>query len=649
MDDQNVNQNSQMQELLISKLIADDPRMVEAVRGLAQLLNLINQSAEALQVSSQQSASLISQELAGAFDELAGKIDQASVQDLLPYFQQMTSEIRRIASINPKVNFPKENLSLDLQPVVKALDKLESTVKASKPEEKDDSKIISKLEAVTKAIQALRFPTSNYVLPFLKDGKGTQVILDSSGRLPVAASFTPSGTQDMNVTQVGGNAVTTTVPVSGTVTANTTVDTTASNTITTQNLNPNSGVPTAGSTVTITLGAGQNTLAIQTVGTYTGALTLQGTVDGTNWVSFAGTPLLNVNTGLWLATITSALQTVLLAKVSGFAQVRISALAAVTGSVVVTLETTVADSFQGAVGVVTTLTTLSTLTTITNWGNIVDNAAFTDGTTRLSPSGYIFDEVAGTGLTENDAAAARVDSKRAQVLVMEDETTRGQRATVTTRKSMLQEGPTASDAALAAAPVTVGGRASTAVPSAMSADGDVVDQWLTRNGATVVDGGVAHDGADSGSPTKIGGRAVNAEITPVSANNDRTDAVFDLTGKQIVLPYSNPENFVSGAITSAMTGTTSTSLIAAPAAGLRNYITQITVSNSHATVGTDVIIQDGSGGTTLYTIPAAAVYGGSVLTFPVPLRQPTTATAIYCANVTTGASTKVSASGYKGA
>jgi len=124
--------------------------------------------------------------------------------------------------------------------------------------------------------------------------------------------------------------------------------------------------------------------------------------------------------------------------------------------------------------------------------------------------------------------------------------------------------------------------------------------------------------------------------------------MFDLVGKMIVLPYANPENFVSGAITSAMTGTTSTSLIAAPASGLRNYITQITVSNAHATVGTDIIIQDGSGGTTLYTIPAAAVYGGAVITFPTPLRQPTTATAIFCANVTTGASTKVSASGYKG-
>lgn len=121
-------------------------------------------------------------------------------------------------------------------------------------------------------------------------------------------------------------------------------------------------------------------------------------------------------------------------------------------------------------------------------------------------------------------------------------------------------------------------------------------------------GNVAHDAPDSGNPVKIGGRARSSEIAPV-ANDDRTDAIFDLTGKQIVLPYSNPENFVSGAITSAMTGTTSTSIIAAPASGLRNYITTIVVSNSHATVGTDVVIQDGDGGTTLMTIPAAALYG----------------------------------------
>lgn len=223
------------------------------------------------------------------------------------------------------------------------------------------------------------------------------------------------------------------------------------------------------------------------------------------------------------------------------------------------------------------------------------------------------------------------------------------------------------DSADDGSPVKIGGYAKAAAPSDVSADADRVNAWFLRNGAMAVNitaagalipgdatnglrvgGGVAHDGADAGNPLKIGARARSSEIAAVS-NDDRVDLLTDLVGKLITLPYANPENFVSGAITSAMTGTTSTSLIAAPASGLRNYITQITVSNSHATVGTDIVIQDGSGGTTLYTIPAAAVYGGAVLTFPVPLRQPTTATAIYCANVTTGASTKVSASGYKGA
>lgn len=67
---------------------------------------------------------------------------------------------------------------------------------------------------------------------------------------------------------------------------------------------------------------------------------------------------------------------------------------------------------------------------------VVDNVGFTDGTTKLSMGGYIFDETAGTALTENDAAAARVDAKRAQVYVLEDETTRGQRATVTSSKAL---------------------------------------------------------------------------------------------------------------------------------------------------------------------------------------------------------------------
>lgn len=188
--------------------------------------------------------------------------------------------------------------------------------------------------------------------------------------------------------------------------------------------------------------------------------------------------------------------------------------------------------------------------------------------------------------------------------------------------------------------------------SALSTDITSVAGTAVVNGGVAgsqsIGGTVATNVAITDNPINNGAQAVSSENAAVTTAR-KVQLVADLVGKLIVLPYANPENFVSGAITSAMTGTTSTSLIAAPASGLRNYITQITVSNSHATVGTDVIIQDGSGGTTLYTIPAAAVYGGATVTFPTPLRQPTTATAIFCANVTTGSNTKVSASGYKGA
>lgn len=170
--------------------------------------------------------------------------------------------------------------------------------------------------------------------------------------------------------------------------------------------------------------------------------------------------------------------------------------------------------------------------------------------------------------------------------------------------------------------------------TALAGAGDYIPLSTDSNGSLRVSGAGAV--ARSSEPAAVAALA-------------RTDFATDLAGKLIILPYANPENFVRGAITTAMTATTSTSLIAAPGTALRNYITTIIVSNAHATVGTDVVIQDGSGGTTLMTIPAAAVYGGATITLPVPLRQPTLNTALFCANVTTGASTKVSAIGYAGA
>jgi hypothetical protein len=159
----------------------------------------------------------------------------------------------------------------------------------------------------------------------------------------------------------------------------------ASGAITTQNL-VSGGVATAGSAVEIVL-QGLGSLNIQTVGTYTGALSLQTTVDGTNWVTMGGLPLMNDNTGTALATITSALQSIFSADVAGNARARITALAAVTGSVTVSLNATTGTELVaidaalpagansiGNIGTVAGVTTVSTVTA----SNLAANGAVTD-------------------------------------------------------------------------------------------------------------------------------------------------------------------------------------------------------------------------------------------------------------------------------
>lgn len=225
-----------------------------------------------------------------------------------------------------------------------------------------------------------------------------------------------------------------------------------------------------------------------------------------------------------------------------------------------------------------------------------------------------------------------------------DQTTPG------TTNAVTPSGSVAHDAAgTSVNPVLEGCYASAAAPTDVSADGDAVRGWCRRDGSRavyVVNNGTAQGAAISGqTPSTIACQALTsgpsvyttATTNPVNCNE---------YGAIVTQPYALQDRLVKGT-TSAMTGTTSTSLIAAPGAGLKNYITTLSCVNSHATVGTFVTIQDGSGGTAIWTVAAAALFGGTAITFPAPLQQPTANTALYVANVTTGANVICSASGYK--
>ena len=158
----------------------------------------------------------------------------------------------------------------------------------------------------------------------------------------------------------------------------------------------------------------------------------------------------------------------------------------------------------------------------------------------------------------------------------------------------------------------------------------------------IVGGLVAHDGADSGNPVKVGARAISADITAVAAN-DRIDALTSLLGKALVLPYALPSAEQKG--TANSTGTGDTSVIAAPGAGLRLYITTLIITNAHATVGTKVQIKSGTTSTGYPRVYAAEAGGGASIHFPKPLRLAANE-ALQFACVTTGADVDVSAVGY---
>jgi hypothetical protein len=231
--------------------------------------------------------------------------------------------------------------------------------------------------------------------------------------------------------------------------------------------------------------------------------------------------------------------------------------------------------------------------------------------------------------------------------------------------SITVQGTAAADAAAVGNPVYGGGRASAAAPADVSADGDVVPAWHLRNGAQAVQptfagvlqstgngvagtgtprvtiasdntaftvnaaqatasslnaevqGDAAHDAVVSGNPVLMGAEARSSNGTAV-ANGDATRLQADLVGRQVVAPYTLYDNIVRGC--GNATGTADTAVIAAAGAGIRNYVTTITVINTSST-STYVTVKDGATALLEIAAPAStASMGGAVVALPVPLR-----------------------------
>ena len=163
---------------------------------------------------------------------------------------------------------------------------------------------------------------------------------------------------------------------------------------------------------------------------------------------------------------------------------------------------------------------------------------------------------------------------------------------------------------------------------------------------TNVGGKAAHDAPVSGNPILNGFEARNTEPTAVGST-DAVRAIASLLGKQITLPYAIPAStWQYAAVSGGITDTANDVAKAAAGSGIRNYVTSVQVINAHATVGTEVVIKDGS--TVIWRGYAEAVGGGVSAKFDPPLRG-TANTAINVANITTGSKTYFNLQGYTAA
>lgn len=156
------------------------------------------------------------------------------------------------------------------------------------------------------------------------------------------------------------------------------------------------------------------------------------------------------------------------------------------------------------------------------------------------------------------------------------------------------------------------------------ANGDYTPINVDSEGCVSVVGNMPHDGIDADPPIKIGAKAVAglSGLTLVAAA-DRSNLFCGLDGALIVRPHCGLEDIVYG--NASNTDGTSFQVIAAQAAGIKTYLTNITITNT-STTACYVEIKDGT--TVKMTIPVPA-QGGANVALAVPLPG-TAATAWNC-------------------
>jgi hypothetical protein len=133
-------------------------------------------------------------------------------------------------------------------------------------------------------------------------------------------------------------------------------------------------------------------------------------------------------------------------------------------------------------------------------------------------------------------------------------------------------------------------------------------------------GNVAHNAPSAGAPVRVAGR-VNTSFDTTLVQGDVCDLFCTTAGQSVVKPYGTAENdWQYAAAAGGITNSTADVVIkTAGAAGIRNYITSISIMSEALATATELVIKEGAGIIFRTKITTA----GQPLThveFPTPLK-----------------------------
>jgi hypothetical protein len=167
---------------------------------------------------------------------------------------------------------------------------------------------------------------------------------------------------------------------------------------------------------------------------------------------------------------------------------------------------------------------------------------------------------------------------------------------------------------------------------------------VVQQGLTYIGGGASAEGGGAGTlPIAIAAEARTSSKTSVS-NATLVRPIATTDGRLITRLNSIPENeWQYAAESGGITDTADNVLIAAAGAGIKNYLTGLSVANANATVS-EVVIKDGA--TVIWRMYLDANAPIQSIEFVTPL-QSSANTALKVACIKTGTRTYINAQGYK--